>query len=260
MGRLRRLRATGGRGGRGRRVRVGAGQGRGRRGRGRGQLLPIQLGNRLLLLALAGRLEGGGGGWGEGPLPGSLEEAGGREGSDALLPPVRQDDDWAGAGVGRGSLPGGQGAGGGEGGSGGGLLPGGRGEGGGSLAGVQERGDEGGMREGGSALDLHLRLEEAWLDPSQPPPLVSQEGSRALPPGPLGRGRCGARDSGRGCRCRSRWCWSWRCRLDCRPPLLGAWSACPAHTIFSETVRSPSLSLSLEMFMMAVLQLLRSLR
>ena len=50
------------------------------------------------------------------------------------------------------------------------------------------------------------------------------------------------------------------CRLDCRPPLLGAWSACPANTIFSETVRSPSLSPSLEMFMMAVLQLLRSLK
>ena len=67
VGRLRQLRAAGGRGGRGRRVRVGAGQGRGRRGRGRGQLLPIKLGNRLpLLLALAGRLEGGGGGWGEG--------------------------------------------------------------------------------------------------------------------------------------------------------------------------------------------------
>ena len=50
------------------------------------------------------------------------------------------------------------------------------------------------------------------------------------------------------------------CRLDCRPPLLGAWSACPAITIFRETVRSPSLSPSLEMFMMAVLQLRRSLR
>ena len=50
------------------------------------------------------------------------------------------------------------------------------------------------------------------------------------------------------------------CRLDCRPPLLGAWSACPASTIFSVTVRSPSLSPSLEMFMMAVLQLLRSLK
>ena len=39
------------------------------------------------------------------------------------------------------------------------------------------------------------------------------------------------------------------CRLDCRPPLLGAWSACPANTIFSETVRSPSQSQSLVMFM-----------
>ena len=50
------------------------------------------------------------------------------------------------------------------------------------------------------------------------------------------------------------------CWLDCRPPLLEAWSACPAITIFRETVRSPSLSPSLEMIMLAVLQLLRSLR
>ena len=63
------------------------------------------------------------------------------------------------------------------------------------------------MREGGSALNLHLRLEEAWLDPSQPPPLVYEEGSRSLPPGPLrcmarGRGRCRTRGRGRGCHCR----------------------------------------------------------
>ena len=50
------------------------------------------------------------------------------------------------------------------------------------------------------------------------------------------------------------------CRLDCQPPILGAWSACPANTIFRETVRSPSQSPSLEMFILAFLQLLRSLR
>ena len=81
----------------------------------------------------------------------------------------------------------------------------------GSLTRVQERGDEGGMREGGSALNLHLRLEEAWLDPSQPPPLVSEEGSRSSPPGSSrcrargrGRGSSRARGRGRGCRCRRR--------------------------------------------------------
>ena len=37
--------------------------------------------------------------------------------------------------------------------------------------------------------------------------------------------------------------------LDCRPPFLGAWSACPASTIFSDTVRLLSLSLSLVMDM-----------
>ena len=94
---------------------------------------------------------------------------------------------------------------------GGGLLHGGQGEGGGSLAGVQERGDEGGMREGGSVLDLHLRLEEAWLDPSQPPPLVSEEGPRSSLPGHSrcrtrgrDRGRCRAGGRGRGCHCRRR--------------------------------------------------------
>ena len=77
----------------------------------------------------------------------------------------------------------------------------------GSLTGVQERGEEGGMREGRSALDLHLRLEEAWLDPSQSPPLVSEEGSGSSPPGPSrcrARGRGRGRSRGRGCPCRRR--------------------------------------------------------
>ena len=50
------------------------------------------------------------------------------------------------------------------------------------------------------------------------------------------------------------------CLLDCRPPLLGAWSVCPAVTIFSDTVRSPTLSLSLVMDMQACLHVLLSLR
>ena len=48
------------------------------------------------------------------------------------------------------------------------------------------------------------------------------------------------------------------CLLDCRPPLLGAWSACPANVILTVTARSPLLSLW--MFMEASLQVLRSLR
>ena len=50
------------------------------------------------------------------------------------------------------------------------------------------------------------------------------------------------------------------CVLDCRPPLLGAWSACPASTIFSDTVRLLSLSLSLIMDIEACLQVFLSLR
>ena len=40
--------------------------------------------------------------------------------------------------------------------------------------------------------------EEVWLYSSQPPPLVSEKGSRTTPPGPSGRGRCGGRGRGRG--------------------------------------------------------------
>ena len=65
------------------------------------------------------------------------------------------------------------------------------------------------MREGRSALYLHPRLEEAWLDPSQSPSLVSEEGSWSPPPGPSGcrargRGRGGSRSRRRGCSCRRR--------------------------------------------------------
>ena len=50
------------------------------------------------------------------------------------------------------------------------------------------------------------------------------------------------------------------CLLDCRPLLLGAWSACPAVTILSDTVRSPTLSMSLVMDMLACLHDRLSLR
>ena len=65
------------------------------------------------------------------------------------------------------------------------------------------------MREGRSALYLHPRLEEAWLDPSQSSSLVSEEGTWSPPSGPSG---CRARGWGRGwsrsrrggCSCRRR--------------------------------------------------------
>ena len=136
-------------------------------------MLPVELGYPLLVLVtLTGSLVEGGGGWGVGarllpgcleggvgrggegrgalPLLGCLEGGGGGEGWGALPPPRCQEDDgaWAGA-------------------WGGAVLK-----------------DEGGGREGGSALNLGLLEgargdgeggvwnEEAWLDPSQPPPLV----------------------------------------------------------------------------------------
>ena len=48
--------------------------------------------------------------------------------------------------------------------------------------------------------------------------------------------------------------------LDIRPPLLGAWSVCPASTIFSDTVRLLSLSLSLVIDIEACLHVFLSLR
>ena len=50
------------------------------------------------------------------------------------------------------------------------------------------------------------------------------------------------------------------CVLDCRPPLLRAWSVCPASTIFSAIVRLLSLSLSLVMDIEACLHVFLSLR
>ena len=59
----------------------------------------------------------------------------------------------------------------------------------------------GGGREGGTALYLVLVCEYSWLDTSQSPALVPEQGSRSASPGPSGRARgCGCR----GCRsCRS---------------------------------------------------------
>ena len=44
------------------------------------------------------------------------------------------------------------------------------------------------------------------------------------------------------------------CLLDCRPPTMGAWSACPAMVTVMVTCRWPSLSLV--MFMVAFLWVL----
>ena len=74
---------------------------------------------------------------------------------------------------------------------------------------------------GGAVLPLGCREEgggeEVWLYPSQPSPLVSDESSRASPPGPSIRGRdCCCRRRGR---CRSRCGRSWRCwRCGVPPP------------------------------------------
>ena len=107
------------------------------------------------------------------------------------------------------------------GGGGGAVLPlGCREEGGGAVLplGCREEG-KGKRRHEGARWNGEGRvcMEEVWLYPSQPSPLVSDESSRASPPGPSVRGRdCCCRRCGR---CRSRDGRSWRCwRCGVPPP------------------------------------------